>query len=287
MIHRARTPDDGARSGRRRALPVVLASVANLLLLSPAGSSAPPIGPIPAVNLTLLTVGVPNPREPSGMAPPSPHALAGFTRVYATDFSGATVPAGWQIFSGHPIGDPGGKWSAGHVQVANGVLELSAWRDPAYNEAWVAGGVSRTGPGQTYGAFFVRSRMTGPGPTQVEMLWPVVGWPPEIDFSETYGPVNQSMATDHFTPANLELHQTIRVNMERWHTWGVIWTPTKITYVLDGRIWGTVTYPPAIPHQPMNLHIQQQTWCGSHFACPVSTQATMVDWVAAYSLAKR
>lgn len=228
-------------------------------------------------------VGTPDRASPSDMAPPASNALAGYTLSYVNDFSGTTLPPGWEIFTGNPVGDPGGQWGASHVTVSDGVLSLATWRDPAYGDEWVAGGVSQVGVAHTYGAYFVRSRLTGPGPTQVEMLWPAVGWPPEIDFDETYGNTDTSMATDHFTSANSQIHRTLSINMTQWHTWGVIWTPTKITYTVDGRIWGTVTGAGTVPDQPMSLHLQQQTWCNSNFACPTVPEQTLVDWVAEYT----
>ncbi len=232
---------------------------------------------------THFPVGTPDRHEPSLLAPPGAAALQGYHRIYVSDFSGSALPAGWEVFTGNPSGDPGAQWGASHVTVGGGMLDLSTWRDPAYGNEWVAGGVSQPAVSQVYGAYFVRSRMTGPGPTQVEMLWPTVGWPPEIDFSETYGGVGSSMATDHFASANLQIHRTIRIDMEQWHTWGVIWSPSRITYTVDGRIWGVVSQSSAVPSQPMSLHLQQQTWCNANFACPTSAQSTLVDWVAEYA----
>lgn len=228
-------------------------------------------------------VGVPSASSPSDMLPPGPTALPGYQLSYVNNFSGNTVPQGWEVFTGNPVGDPGGQWGASHVTVSDGVLDLSTWRDPAYGDEWVSGGVSQIGVAHTYGAYFVRSRLTGSGPTQVEMLWPAVGWPPEIDFTETYGNTDSSMATDHFTSANSQIHRTIDINMTAWHTWGVIWTPTKITYTVDGRVWGTVSGTGTVPNQPMSLHLQQQTWCNAGFACPTTSEQTLVDWVAEYT----
>lgn len=263
---------------RRAAVAMALAAVTAWAL--PAGATAHNVHHV--TRAPTYPVGTPDRHEPSDLAPPGVSALAGYHRVYMTDFVGGALPSGWDVFTGTPSGDPGGQWGQGHVSVEDGLLDLSTWQDPVYGNEWVSGGLSQA-TGTVYGAFFVRSRMTGPGPTQVEMLWPLQGWPPEIDFDETYGPVDQSMATDHFTPANLQIHRVVAVNMEQWHTWGVIWTPTRITYTLDGRVWGTVTDPAAIPHQPMSLHIQQQTWCSSNFACPSTTESTLVDWVAEYA----
>ncbi len=227
-------------------------------------------------------VGAPNANEPSGLAPPSPQALAGYRQSYVTNFSGASLPPGWSAFSGTPSGMPGGQFSLAHVAVSGDLLNLNAWRDPAFGDAWVTGGVCQCQVANTYGAYFVRSRMTGAGPTQVDLLWPSVGWPPEIDFNETYGGVNYSMATLHYTSQNLEIHQTVNVDMTKWHTWGVVWTPTSITYTLDGRAWATIQNPSIIPDVPMTLHIQQQASCAGAFACPTIAAATQVNWVAEY-----
>lgn len=227
-------------------------------------------------------VGTASNSEPSGEAPPSPWALPGYRQSYVTDFGGSSLPPGWSAFSGTPGSDPGSQWASSHVVESGGLLQLNAWPDPAYGNEWVTGGLCQCAVAQTYGAYFVRSRMTGPGPTQVELLWPVSGWPPEIDFSETYGGDSSSMATLHFSSANDEVHQVLNIDMTKWHTWGVIWTPSLISYVVDGKVWGTVNVASEIPDQPMTLDLQQQTWCSSGEACPTSPQSSQIDWVAEY-----
>jgi outer membrane protein OmpA-like peptidoglycan-associated protein len=229
--------------------------------------------------------GTANNSEPSGEAPPSPSSLPGYKENYVNDFVGSTLPAGWSSFTGTPGDDPGAQWAASHVVVGGGLLQLNAWRDPDFNNEWVTGGVCQCGVDQTYGAYFVRSKLTGPGPTQVELLWPAQGWPPEVDFSETYGPTNTSMATLHYSSANDEVHQTLSIDMTQWHTWGVIWSPSQITYLVDGKVWGTQNVASEIPSQPMTLDLQQQTWCASNYACPTANESTDVDWVAEYTAA--
>jgi outer membrane protein OmpA-like peptidoglycan-associated protein len=231
--------------------------------------------------------GTPNSSEPSGDAPPSSSSLPGYKESYVNDFAGATLPAGWSSFTGTPGADPGAQWAASHVVVGNGLLQLNAWRDPDFNNEWVTGGVCQCGLDQTYGAYFVRSKMTGPGATQVELLWPAQGWPPEVDFSETYGPTNITMATLHFSSGNDEVHQSLTIDMTQWHTWGVIWSPTQISYLVDGKVWATENVASEIPSQPMTLDLQQQTWCASNYACPTSDVSTDVDWVAEYTPAAR
>jgi beta-glucanase (GH16 family) len=87
----------------------------------------------------------------------------------------------------------------------------------------------------------------------------------------------------HFGSSNSQVQRNVNVDMTQWHTWGVIWTPTSITYTVDGRVWGTVTDPSQIPSQAMTLDIDQQTWCQSGWACPSAPQSELVDWVAEYT----
>ena len=239
----------------------------------------------PRATSQLFPVGTPDSSEPSGMAPPSPADLPGYVRKYVTDFTGTSLPDGWSSFAGMASGDAGSQWDTGHVVVANGLLSLNSWQDPAYNNEWVNGGLCQCALARTYGAYFVRSRVTGPGPTIVELLWPTVGWPPEIDFNETNGVVTGTSATTIWGSAPNQYQVQLNVDMTRWHTWGVIWTPTSVIYTLDGRAWGTFSVPSEVPHVPMTLHLQQQTWCSSNFACPSSPQSSQIDWVAEYSTA--
>jgi beta-glucanase (GH16 family) len=71
--------------------------------------------------------------------------------------------------------------------------------------------------------------------------------------------------------------------MTQWHTWGVIWTPTTITYVVDGTVWGRVTNAAESPSVPMNLDFEQLTHCSAGRQCPTRPVSMMIDWVAEYS----
>jgi hypothetical protein len=237
----------------------------------------------PAPNLA-YPVGTVNSSEPSGYAPPSASALAGYGQTYVTDFTGSSLPSEWGTYEGQPGGDPGGQFDQAHVTVGGGMLHVLTSQDPAFNNEWVTGGACLCNiAGQTYGAYFVRSRMTGAGPTGVELLWPDANvWPPEIDFNETNGSASATTATVHYSSANSQVGRSLNIDMTQWHTWGVIWTPTSITYTVDGTVWGTVTTPASIPHAPMHISLQSQTWCSSGWACPTTPQSMQVDWVAQY-----
>jgi beta-glucanase (GH16 family) len=208
--------------------------------------------------------------------------MAGYSEVYSSDFTGSTLPSAWDLYSGQPGGDPGAMFSNSAVTVANGLLNINAIQQGGQ---WVTGGLCQcNSTNLTYGAYFVRSRMTGAGPTGVELLWPADGnWPPEIDFNETYGTTSSTMATLHYSSSNQQIQHSLSIDMTQWHTWGVIWTPSSITYTVDGAVWATVTNAADIPNTPMYLSLQTQTWCASDWACPTSPQSLQVDWVAEYS----
>jgi len=251
--------------------------------------SGDPTTTLPPVTTTTLPgpitypVGTPDGTEPSGMAPPSADAMNGYTQSYVTDFSGSSLPSGWGTFSGTPGSDPGSQWAPSHVTVGGGLLNLNTWRDPAYNNDWVTGGVCQCGTSSTYGAYFIRSRVTGPGPTQVELLWPTGKWPPEVDFNESGGTTSQTSATLHFGSNNGQDQRRLNIDLTQWHTWGVIWTPTSVTYTVDGREWGSVHVASEISDVPMTLDLTQQTWCSSNYACPNAPQSMQIDWVAEYT----
>jgi hypothetical protein len=227
-------------------------------------------------------VGIPSATEPSGEAPPGADALPGYRQTYVQDFLGATLPAQWDIFAGVP--SPGGHFGVSHVTFHGGLMELSTYRNPLFGDRWVTGGICQCGASQVYGAYFVRSRITGPGPNEVELLWPLTNkWPPEIDFSETGDKVTGTTSSVHFGAKNTIVRRSVVANMKRWHTWGVIWTPSSITYTLDGRVWGVFAVPKDIPRVRMTLDFEQVTQCPSNRDCPTAPQNMYVDWVAEYT----
>ena len=269
-----------------RCLLVIVTSVMSLVGVPAGSSSASPRSDVcvrgGACAVVSISSGVNDPREPSGEGPLRSTALPGFRRTFVDDFVGRRLSAQWSLFAGQPGSDPGAQWSPSHVRVSDGMLTLNAWPDSAYGGRWVTGGLCACHRAQKYGAFFVRARLSGPGATFVGLLWPLSGWPPEVDFTETYGSISHSMATVHFGQRNNQLHSEVKVDMERWHTWGVIWTPRLLLFTLDGVVWGRVTSAAAVPDVPMSLHLQQQTWCADNYACPVSPQSVQIDWVEVF-----
>jgi beta-glucanase (GH16 family) len=231
---------------------------------------------------------------PSGVRMPVGD-LPGWHQVFADDFTGSTLNTGlWRLYWGEPGGDPGGWFDPGHVSVSGGKLVIGAYRDPADGGRWATGGVSSSpGLAQTYGKYLVRFRFdSGEGIAHAILLWPADNaWPPEIDFSEDNGAGRQTdYATLHYGAANTMIGDQTPVDLTRWHTLGVEWTPGKLVYTLDGRAWATVANA-HVPSTPMALDIQTQAWaCGTSTweQCPnASTPAHVnlyVDWAVAYAM---
>lgn len=229
-------------------------------------------------------IGTSSVSEKSRKGPPGPKSLPDYTLAYVNTFNGTSLPPGWDAFGGVPGGDPGAQFAATHTVVNGGLLRLNTWKDAAYHKKWVTGGVCQCGLARKYGAYFVRSRITGPGPNEVELLWPASNiWPPEIDFSETGEITSGISSTLHFGATNHIDQLSLRIRMTQWHTWGVVWTPTSVTYVVDGRAWGSINRASEIPHQPMTLDLEQRTMCDSHRDCPTRPVSMLVDWVAEYT----
>lgn len=232
---------------------------------------------------------------PSGLAMPHT-APPGWKVAFSDNFNSRSLSPLWQTYSGQPGKDPGGWWDPSHDVVTNGQLQLRAFADAAHCQASqgcrsydqeVTGGV-KLRLNWTYGRFLVRMRArSAQGVSIVALLWPIAHYaPPEIDFTEDNGasPRRVDTATLHYGSPELAIHHLLNVNLARWHTVGVQWSPGKIAYTIDGRRWAVI-HGSAVPSIPMNLAIQDQTWeCGLTWdQCPGSGPAPRtsldIDWV--------
>ncbi len=230
-------------------------------------------------------IGIYDVREPSHYRPPALSALAGYQRTYVDDFTSALSPRRWFLFSGVPSGDPSGRFSPAHVSVRSGMLRIGTWRDSNYGGNWVSGGAGLSGEPFQYGALFVRSRETAPGPDTVELLWPANNqWPPEIDFDEAGNAADAQWWFDHYNNPQDRIDGHTKLNIDQWHTYGVIWAPTSLKFTVDGKLWGVTRASYAIPDLPMTLDLQAQSWCGIQGEpCPTQSSTLLVDWVELYT----
>lgn len=220
-------------------------------------------------------------------AAPSPWKL-----VFRDDFNGTVLDAArWGAYQG--TARTGGTWLRSHAQVRGGQLTLRGYQDPAAGGQWVAGGIgNRRGLVQTYGKYRVRMRVDNAyGLSYAVLLYPQSNQsPPEVDFAEGFGRSQQrTKATVHSgTPtARVRTGLTKTVDMTKWHTVGVEWSPRKLVFTIDNVGWFTVTGS-KVPSVPMVLDIQSQIHgCDQLvWACPraggPSRMNLYVDWVEAY-----
>ncbi|AXV04808.1 putative secreted protein [Euzebya pacifica] len=179
------------------------------------------------------------------------------------------------------------------VQVADGMVRLVADDRPHTTDdgtRWShRSGMITTGPAVhdgeprlafTYGEVEVRARVpSGSG------LWPAI-WMlpateesrPEIDLMEVLGDSTDILRMHvHYVDGDGErqsLGQDVDVDdlSEDFHTYGVIWAPDRLEFLLDGRTVWEVTEPDAIPDEPMYLLINLAV--GGEWAGPPGPDTT-------------
>jgi beta-glucanase (GH16 family) len=168
-------------------------------------------------------------------------------------------------------------------------------------------GMRYTGEPQEYGAWFARlqanAQPSGQLFTDIFLLWPHNNqWPPEIDVYEDEGNRSSTIATLWNTvgnacgssPSSQCLYQYTQTNGggvantdTEWHTYGVEWTPSGVSWLIDGKVIFTapasaVKSPAQQPALTMDMALQSENLQGSPGAS--TTEDTMnVDWVEQFS----
>lgn len=144
---------------------------------------------------------------------------------------------------------------------------------------------------QEYGYFEMRAQVSNAyGTNNAFWLMPMSGpWPPEIDVTEVLGrdPKTDFMTnhTDSTNPTSYGGTTTAGGDLSQgYHTYGLMWTPTTLTFYLDGVArYTTATQPDE--HQPMYLLATLGvggSWPGN--PDPSGYSADMkIDYIRAYS----
>jgi len=219
-----------------------------------------------------------------------PTSVPGWQLTYSTDFPGNSLPSGWDAYNGEPGGDPQGNWVPSNVTVSDGLNLLAT---PS-----AQGGVAFYGNPQTYGMYLVRMKgddEPGLSINNLAILWPAQQgvWPPEVDFFQDAGGTRQSFSASlHVGPDGngdccVIPSPTQDNDGTAWHTYGVQWTPSSITYTIDGRVWASVSSsslssPAQWPTIPMNLTLQSQNQASAQPGGTIDTMS--VAWVAEYAM---
>jgi beta-glucanase (GH16 family) len=139
---------------------------------------------------------------------------------------------------------------------------------------------------QTYGYFEARMRLPhGRGLWPSFWLLPVVGYPPEIDVMEVLGQEPQRVyQTTHAIDYAVQQIISTQGDPNGFHSYGVAWTQTNITYYLDGRVTGTVHN---MSNQAMYLLVNLQvggpgSWPGVPDAATIFPTTVTTRYVRGY-----
>ncbi len=224
----------------------------------------------------------------AGAATPPPTSSRFPKMIFYRQFKDPLKRHTWTIYQGVPGCCSQSYWARSHVVSKAGALRIQTYRDPAYGNRWVSGGVSMARlVNQTYGRWVVRFRMPkGAGVGMDVALRPsgsgtVVDW---IEESSDKGAARAiETATLHY--GSTRIHAQVHANFTKWHTMILAWVPGQITVRVDDHLWAN--YRSHIPSSPM--HLVMQTNVGSNGftgTMPNSTTppkvSLIVDYVAVY-----
>ena len=253
--------------------------------------------------------------DPSGVAMPIGD-ISGWHQVFADNFANTSVPLGTSC--GGTSGFPHGltKWDAypyawtGYPSWGTYCPERTTSIHDGTMDIWlhsesvggtmkhlisapvpkIAGAASWNG--QLYGRYVIRFQE----PSAFGMfhpsflLWPNSNvWPRdgEIDFPE--GDTNSQMAgfmhwQNATAGSQADGYYSGVPFYGPWHTAVIEWLPTRVTFILDGKVVGNSTDTTKIPNTPMHWVIQTN---GNPSVTPDNTSQghILIDWVAIYSRA--
>lgn len=135
----------------------------------------------------------------------------------------------------------------------------------------------------TYGMYSVRFRSAAvPGYKGVDLLWPVNKVNGEIDFPESNldAPIHGFLHT--LAGGTQQQNFKSTASWTSWHTATLEWTPTSVSFLLDGVSLGTTDLD--VPQTPMTLAIRAESDLEGAPKPPASAHGSMeIDWVTVYS----
>jgi beta-glucanase (GH16 family) len=214
------------------------------------------------------------------------------------------MPANWDAYNGTPGGESANeaKWVPSMCTFSGGEAHFTAAGIDSC-------GLQYYGSPQKYGAWFARLKTdvepSGELFSNIFLLWPTSNdWPPEIDIYEDHGGRASTTANVYDTvgstcgssPSAQCLAPYAQGNSStggvsnddtQWHTYGVEWTPSGISWLIDGNVVYTASAsqaksPATQPAETMGMDLQSQNLQGTSGAS--SEEETMtVDWVEQFS----
>jgi beta-glucanase (GH16 family) len=248
-----------------------------------------------------------------------------WTCTFDDEFSGTSLDtSNWQVQQTATSGYTSGPTacfvnSPNNVSVSGGYLNLTARAESApfsckdpfgnFQTQYTSGMVTSAGLfSQTYGLFEVSAKLPPAvvsGLQETFWLWPNNSakygsvWPAsgEIDFAEFYSEYSMlDIPYIHYNPAGYDPNVTAYtcvINPTAFNTYGVEWTSTSITILLNGNVCLVDHTNPAAPltgnepfNQPFFLNLTQALGLYTNAFDPATTPlpaTTQVDWVRVWS----
>lgn len=165
-------------------------------------------------------------------------------------------------------------------------MHIKMWRGSS-GSVHSAALVPLAASGKTYGRYVETFRVSQitPGYKSAHLLWPSNGNQNttsfEVDYPENewdtdiYAYVHAGNLAQQSFPAN--------ASWGSWHTSEIDWTPTSLSFYMDGKLIGTTTQ--GVPNIPMDWIIQNESALNGESA-PLNSSAQMdISYVAYYSYA--
>lgn len=253
-----------------------------------------------------------------------PKAGGGYwTCTFGEDFNGTTLdPSKWAVqttaASGFHSGPECFVNSPNNISISGGYLNLTVRKEAApfvcsspvgsYATQYTSGEVfTYLKWSQTYGRFEVSAKFpaaTVAGLQSSLWLFPVDyskfgawPWSGEIDIAEEYSLwADRVIPYVHYVPAAVDYNVTnnkcLINNVNAFHTYAVVWTPTSISAIFDGQTCITDTWNPAAPlgapepfNQPFFIALTQALGIGGNAFNPATTPlpaTTQIDYVRAW-----
>jgi hypothetical protein len=250
---------------------------------SPAGSPPPPTlgGPFQLAWSTNFPVAAPlgsfggGGNGSSVHAPDLPSALQSQWGAY---------PSGWADTAtqrGLPVGgyyDPGST-----VWISGGQLHIKLWRG-ASGSVHSAALVPLAAQGRTYGRYVETFRVSqiATGYKSAHLLWPSNGDEDTSSFEVDYPENEWDTGISAYVHAGNDPQQEFPAgaSWSGWHTSELDWTPTSLSFRLDGKLIGSTTS--GVPDEPMDWVIQNESALNGESAAPNSSAQMDISYVAYY-----
>jgi hypothetical protein len=288
-----------ARLSRRAAAATAIAAAA-LITFSGAALAAAPVGASAAGHAAPPTKFAQHASDPSG-APMPVGNIPGWRQVFTDDFTEqvligqfpAAVSTKWGGYNGSHDTTGNGAYEPGQVvSIHDGVMDLyphtvNGVHLVAAPEPIIPNATGRDG-GMLYGRYEIRFKSQAvAGYKTAWLLWPDSNvWSDgEIDFPE--GNLNSTFAAYMHHVGDPKAQDVFPTSdtYASWHTAIVEWTPSSVTFLLDGQVMGVSTDAANIPDTAMHWVLQTETRLAGGPPSDSAAGHVYIDWVAIYAYA--